>query len=632
MQGGLKTDAKADGLAAKAHRAQSQGQCPGREGTRHFDVADIVERVSALHCSKPTFKHGLCYGHLFFKMAEGICGLCAKAVEPDDFYRELVCSRKCEGNVFHELCVERFLRRHGHGSDQKTGFDCPRTQSNGKPCPGTVKRTHVKFPTNTKKKEQNRQAAVEVNSIVNASRAVAVPVQASKVEVPVTKENQKAITKVAKVTVVKRASNPGVIAQHLKPTGRRPFVYGGEGEETADADDFSNFLPIGKRASKRNEDKSEWENSASQPAIQPYNSDKRFRNRAPRLQKQSTDYGIAASAVSNNSAMAPEPVATQRIIPGWTDTTKTAAGISNLQQQRTLVAELRAKEKMPTANRAGVATLAGERKGRTESGRDEVAKSQLQERSQKKASDLFAGLYGASGDMLATCDQGLIPSLHDLAAASAAISDMGVLFEIAPSTPAAGEPKQQPLCRSFSGSGVSADTTMLNSPISAQLPSKLQDADPIVGYVQLFSLDDGALIVMDKQRGFFLHLEHVYGPDPEMIGFQDEVGNVTYYVVIRASVHKAQQEASVATTAADSSCLDGSGKATDWLSATHCALGPSAQENKAPAAMVNPGLDATRRGHIFSGETVGAMPGAVQKVMDQDDEDELNDLLALCLA
>ncbi|GIL50790.1 hypothetical protein Vafri_6928 [Volvox africanus] len=519
-------------------------------------------------------------------------------------------------------------------TNAQTGFDCPRTQPNGKPCPGTVKRTHVKFPTNTKKKEQTRQAAVEVNSIVNASRAVAAPVQASKVGLSVTKENQKAITKVAKVTVVKRASNPGVIAQHLKPTGQRPSVYhGGEGEGTADADDFSNFRPIGKRASKRNEDESEWdkmERSASQPVIQPYNCDKLFRNQAPRLQKQSTDYGIAASAVSNNSVMAPEPVVPQRIIPGWTDSTKAVAGISNLQQQRALVAELRAKEKMPTANRAGVAIQAGERKCRIGSGMDEATKSQLPERSEKKASHLIPGTYGPSADMLATCDQGLTPSLHDLTAASAAVSDTGLLFEIGPSTPAADEPKQQPLCRSFSGSGVAADTAALNSPISAQLPSELQDTDPIVDYDQLFSLDDGALVVMDKQRGFFLHLEQVYGPDPEMIGFQDEAGNVSYYVVVRASVHKAQQEAAAATTEADRSCLDVSGQAIDWPGVTHYALGPSAQENKAPAAIS--GLDGTRRGHVFSGETVGAMPEVVQKGMDQDDEDELNDLLALCLA
>lgn len=38
--------------------------------------------------------------------------------------RELDCSRKCEANVFHEPCIERYLRKHGHGTDQKVRMHC----------------------------------------------------------------------------------------------------------------------------------------------------------------------------------------------------------------------------------------------------------------------------------------------------------------------------------------------------------------------------------------------------------------------------------------------------------------------------------------------------------------------------
>ncbi|GIL80865.1 hypothetical protein Vretimale_9429 [Volvox reticuliferus] len=451
------------------------------------------------------------------------------------------------------------------------------------------------------------------------------------------KETQKAITKFAKVTIVQRALNPGVIVQHGKPTEQTAVVYHGvEGEGAADADDFSNFRLIGKRASKRNEDESEWDSNARQPAMQTYSSDKNLRIQASRLHKQSTQYGNTASAVSNNSAMAPEPVVPQRIVPGLTTTTKAAAGTSSLQQQRALVAELRAKEKMPIANRASAATQAGERTGLAGWGIDEAKKSQVQKRNQN-AFQLIADGDAPFGDMVATCDQGLAPSLYAPDAASITVSDTAFLFEVGPSTPATDEPEQQPLRRSsFSGSGVAADTAALNSLISAQLPTEPQDAAPIVDYDQLFSLEDGALVVLDKQSGFFLHLEHVHGQDPEMIGFQDEAGNVTYYVVVRASAKLAQQQASAAATAghmaADSSCLDGSGNVIDRPSATHCALGPSAQENKAPLAMVNPGLGATRGGHAFTGMTIAATAEAVQEGMVKDDEDELNDLLALCLA
>ncbi len=77
----------------------------------------------------------------------------------------------------------------------------------------------------------------------------------------------------------------------------------------------------------------------------------------------------------------------------------------------------------------------------------------------------------------------------------------------------------------------------------------LDEADPVVGHDLVYATEDGMAVVQDA-GGNFLRLEDVYGAAPELVGFADEEGNVSYYVVVRQSFIAAQEAAVAAMAAA----------------------------------------------------------------------------------
>lgn len=83
----------------------------------------------------------------------------------------------------------------------------------------------------------------------------------------------------------------------------------------------------------------------------------------------------------------------------------------------------------------------------------------------------------------------------------------------------------------------------------AAAPADLDEADPVVGHDLVYATDDGMAVVQDA-AGNFLLLEDVYGAAPELVGFADEEGNVSYYVVVRQSFITAQEAAVAAMAAA----------------------------------------------------------------------------------
>ncbi|GLC38770.1 hypothetical protein PLESTB_001451300 [Pleodorina starrii] len=560
-------------------------------------------------------------------MAGAVCSLCSQVVEPETYYRQLDCSRNCEDNVFHEACIEKYLRKNGRGAEQKTGFACPATLSNGKPCLGTIKKTHMRLPANSKKKELNKQAAIAVNLMVNTARVVPAPV------VPTSKANPglpQALAKAAArgVTVVKGQRPPTVVRNGSNSVSATAANIR-ESFEQAD-DDFSSFRPIGKRSSKRDDDECDTDGEGELPRLQKRPSENTFQVQGARPSKSLVNKTAASrtvsktttavSAISKNSAMAPEPVVRQpTTIPGWTDSKKVPAGGSNLAQQRALVAALRAEGNASSANRASTAavtTIPAGGASKNAPGTGSIDKAQqLSSEPRSKQAD----------------------KANDAAATAAVTQPATPSAKAAAMEPQPQQQEQQQLQHDISDYGsndtasppeslvASLDTSVAASPASFdQIDPNDVDPDPIVDYDAIYSLDGNA-VVQDKRTGAFMRMEDVYGEEPELIGFADETGAVTYYVVVRKSFGTVQQ-LQYPGAAAWEAC-SGGGAAMRVEPGLHGAANVALEEHQLGPMPNAPKLQQPVAFGVGMGDSAPS-PVAIGEVEEAADLDEL---LALCL-
>eukprot|EP00195_Chlamydomonas_chlamydogama_P011926 CAMPEP_0202891334 /NCGR_PEP_ID=MMETSP1392-20130828/1417_1 /ASSEMBLY_ACC=CAM_ASM_000868 /TAXON_ID=225041 /ORGANISM="Chlamydomonas chlamydogama, Strain SAG 11-48b" /LENGTH=645 /DNA_ID=CAMNT_0049575047 /DNA_START=129 /DNA_END=2066 /DNA_ORIENTATION=+ len=88
-----------------------------------------------------------------------ICELCADSVDAETEYTcELTCSsRICGRNIYHQDCLEVYIRRQGLPPDRPAGFMCPRGHgkgATGPECKGRIGTTHKGVPCTNKKKKK----------------------------------------------------------------------------------------------------------------------------------------------------------------------------------------------------------------------------------------------------------------------------------------------------------------------------------------------------------------------------------------------------------------------------------------------------------------------------------------------
>ncbi|EFJ47894.1 hypothetical protein VOLCADRAFT_91561 [Volvox carteri f. nagariensis] len=408
------------------------------------------------------------------------------------------------------------------------------------------------------------------------------------------------------------------------------------------------FRTSGKRAPRRGADESDSQSDASEQTALPRRQTIRdffTQTQSPGAKKPSEtkawnvppapNQAGAASAVPKNLTMAPEPVSRQRVIPGWTDTVKVPTGVSNLQQQRALVAELRAKEKMTLANRATAGTsTGGSRKAVV--GTDQTAKAQEALTDTDDASGAGAYADVQPGDTAVG-----IKDISERATPTTLKKQQQWQEEqrqeeqqqeqqhqrlLHHNLSFGSEAQSSGLLQSASSLTASPGSAVSTSPTTPGLQTEAQEADPAVDYDLLYKDVDEAYVVLDKQTGGFARVEDLYGPDPEYAGFQDEEGNVAYYVVVRKSMQLALQQKALQKQQQQQQAPVQPGPL--WV--LHDA--PSAEEK---AAVEAPSYGAVWGGKgdvvaVGGGLESGAAGVTSQGEVDQDDDFE--DLLSLCLA
>eukprot|EP00892_Ulva_mutabilis_P005339 jgi/Ulvmu1/3177/UM015_0218.1 len=101
-----------------------------------------------------------------------VAGLCELCGEPADASTEelnaLTCTfTQCDANIYHQDCLEKYLKRSGCEKNRKTGFPCPRGRGKTKgvdQCPGRIDKSH---PIHPRKEDKVKKAkAVEPQPVV----------------------------------------------------------------------------------------------------------------------------------------------------------------------------------------------------------------------------------------------------------------------------------------------------------------------------------------------------------------------------------------------------------------------------------------------------------------------------------
>ncbi|GFR41231.1 hypothetical protein Agub_g1904, partial [Astrephomene gubernaculifera] len=148
------------------------------------------------------------------EVSQGVCDLCGA---PSDASLQecnwLTCTfQHCEGGLYHQECLEKYLKSNKLEKNRKTGFKCPRGCGKGtrfdQACPGRIDKSHPIHPRNEDKKK-TKLAAVVVEPQRPAKAAVPV---AQNGKAGKTKEEAKADAgKDAKGTAANKAA-PGAKA------------------------------------------------------------------------------------------------------------------------------------------------------------------------------------------------------------------------------------------------------------------------------------------------------------------------------------------------------------------------------------------------------------------------------------
>ncbi|GFR46153.1 hypothetical protein Agub_g7680 [Astrephomene gubernaculifera] len=479
------------------------------------------------------------------------CYICSDAVTEADYRRELTCSYGgCPGtdHAYHEECITEYLRKLKFPTSRLIGYPCPVLLDNGRPCTGRITATHHKQPLNQKKKQKRVEAA--------AAAAAAT----AKLKQPA-----------AKAKDAKGANGVGAATAAMRPAGEAALRQAGV--NVANVKSVASSLPVVKGANV--------------------------------MKTVAPGSGAAArlsGAVSNNVAMAPERVVRQRVIPGWSPGDEKAAKMSSLEQQRAMVAALRAEAKSAVGRSSTKGAVGGGGGGAAAAaGRgalppasafgilaaDAGAKGNagMQARRQQHEDDDGSGSGSDDSDVHAfstwrdgdSSDDGsnifaappqdfnymqedfpAFPTSAATQAKPAAQAAKTGAASAAPATPAAASEifsssTQSPAASPLATASPSATPSELESPTAPAggdaAASALEgvegfpddETDPIVRTDPVFATEDGTVVVQDVY-GNYVRMEDVYGPTPELIGFSDEAGNVSYYVVVRQSAELAAQE------------------------------------------------------------------------------------------
>ncbi|EFJ42978.1 hypothetical protein VOLCADRAFT_107018 [Volvox carteri f. nagariensis] len=100
------------------------------------------------------------------EISQGVCDLCGA---PSDASLQecnwLTCTyQHCEGGLYHQECLEKYLKSNKLEKNRKTGFKCPRGCGKGtrfdQACPGRIDKSHPIHPRNEDKKKTKLAAVV----------------------------------------------------------------------------------------------------------------------------------------------------------------------------------------------------------------------------------------------------------------------------------------------------------------------------------------------------------------------------------------------------------------------------------------------------------------------------------------
>ncbi|KXZ42965.1 hypothetical protein GPECTOR_109g208 [Gonium pectorale] len=418
-----------------------------------------------------------------------------------------------------------------------------------------------------------------------------------------------------------------------------------------------------------------------------------------------------AGAVVNNESMAPERVVRQRNIPGWSPGDK-PKNMSTLEQQRAMVAALRAqaKEEATRGNKATAAAAAAKAAAATAagaggrggnllpaggSGRLGAGQPQVRQQllwgdddeaegadSSEDGEGLLFGRYqrdDASSDspeepgltaqqrdfQLAQEDFPAFPKAAGAGASASASATPTKRAAAPPATPPQYDvpaPTPASALSSSGGAAAAAGPSPDGAQLAAPAAENADEEDPIIATDPVFATDDGTVVVQDAY-GNYLRMEDVYGPNPELIGLQDEHGVVSYHVVIRQSALAAQQQLLQPHEEAESPAAAGNGTAAivaDAASGVYAGMtvnglhtyaqpeAPMQAQALAPTFSATGMLPAVGSNGALAPEAPSpapapapALPAAAALAMGQcmvqgagaadDEEGDLGDLLALCM-
>ncbi|GIL50784.1 hypothetical protein Vafri_6923 [Volvox africanus] len=378
-----------------------------------------------------------------------------------------------------------------------------------------------------------------------------------------------------------------------------------------------------------------------------------------------------ALAFVNNSNMMPERVVRQHLVPGWSLPEKIS------KEDRAKIAALQAEAKAAAGRGTKVQpnmqyTQAGQAPPETKATKDGADFRAYQFSKHRRVSD--SGSSSVSSDthpfnrylrdeIDSEEDSTAFPNFflvqEDFPAIPATTAASKCTTIAAPVPGTVGSNLAMPTGENSplpsDGSSVSSPTSLPRHELEMQLtetatntpatPAEDKEDDPVVHYDQLYPTVDERFAVMDVY-GNFIYMQDVYGQNPEVEGFDDGTGVITYYVLIRDSMLKATQEAATVQEA-----VAGQQAASAAIVVPLEGGAPVVTENaNVPLSSVVPSCDLEAIEHhatmsnefdlsfkvadeIASQVVPNVMP-LVQPndtIVDGDQADDLDDLLALCL-
>ncbi|EFJ47995.1 hypothetical protein VOLCADRAFT_91563 [Volvox carteri f. nagariensis] len=470
-------------------------------------------------------------------MAENqTCHICSEGVTDDEYRRELTCSYAAcpsSGHAYHEECITKYLRSLKSRVDLLIGYQCPSVLDNGSRCGGRITGTHHRQPVNLKKKQKRVEAAAAAAKVKPAA-AKAGPAEAK----------------------------PGVAAATaaMRPAGGAPM---------------RQAVPL--------------------KAIKPVT------NAVPASCVSVVVPGSGAAArlngtpltVSKDSAMPPDSVVRQRVIPGWTGPEK----LTTIDRSKIAALQAEAKaavgrgSKLQSSNgasfsntnvSAGLQVMSAKSNKEFGGGCQQVItvwpalsarfkaegldskddndvhlseKSQTFVLTQEDFPEIQAASLPARFPAPAAAQQSTVAKSNaaDLGSANLrSTSALAVSVEAPfitdtkqrhPSQRAEEEVQQQHQ-QQAQVAEVSVNEQLQGTVLESTAAPAVDDQ--VIYYHELCPTVDEKWAVMDAY-GSYMYVEDVYGPNPEVVeGFDEATGVMKYYVLVRESVWKQMQAVAAA--------------------------------------------------------------------------------------